>query len=207
MIDTAQRDLERLGDAGELAEGEIGVVELALGEAFVDHAVDQLLDRLDVALAAGSNHRLAGVGHHHDRGLAGLGPGAGVGEQRGVHAGVGACGLAVEIGHHAGAVVLRDERLDLLGQAVTAGQLRAPAHVVLDHVGALQGVERVMRVAAIGLVLDVHVRFRQLADVVVVGANSDEEGVGFDLAGGALGHRGHELRVMESAGRLFLETA
>ena len=51
VINTAQRDLERLGDAGELAEGEIRVVELALGETFVDHAIDQLLDRLDVALA------------------------------------------------------------------------------------------------------------------------------------------------------------
>ena len=113
--------------------------------------------------------------------------------------------LAIEVGHEPWAMVLGDEGADGCGQAVALTELHAAPHVVLDHSGTLQRFQLVAGVPPVRLVLDVHVRLRQLADIVVVGANPHKQRVGADASGGALGHRRDEQRVMERARRLLLQ--
>ena len=103
-------------------------------------------------------------------------------------------------------MVLRDEAHDGLRQALLARQLHAAGDVLVDHARALQRVEALVRRGLAGAdVLDEEGRRDQLADVVVVGADADEQRIGADAVGGALGHVPHEDRVLERAGGLVLE--
>jgi len=75
-------------------------------------------------------------------------------------------GPGEEVAHDRGAVMLRDEGDQGLGQPGPVGEVDAVGDVLLEHAGADLGVELVMDVVAAGLVLDERERVRELADVV-----------------------------------------
>ena len=71
----------------------------------------------------------------------------------------------------AGAVVLRNEVRNLLGQIDFFGQLLAVGHVADDYSGTLRRPHVIVRVVAL-LILDKIFRRRDLPDIVVKRANA-----------------------------------
>ena len=69
------------------------------------------------------------------------------------------------------------------------------------------GAQLVVDVLAVRLVLDEHERIGQLADVVIVGRHTGEEGVGADRGRRGLSQVPDHQRVVVSAGRLGQEPA
>src|SRR5215467_3234564 len=148
VVDAREQGDERLFDAGQVAQGEIAVVELAFLEALADDAIDQLLDRLAGVVASGAGGRFGAVGEHEDGCFTGLWPRARVREQRRVdrirHS---FRGLLIEEADGSCAVVLRNHLDDAHRQAVLLGQLHTIRDVGPDH---LRGRLRIECVVDIG---------------------------------------------------------
>ena len=104
-------------------------------------------------------------------------------------------------------MVLRHEGADAGGKVVARRQLQAGADVLGDHLRAGQRVEPVVGVMAVHLVLDVEAGLDDLADVVEVRADADQQRVGAGEVGGALGQVADDDAVVERAGRLLLQLA
>src|SRR6266851_2016744 len=70
LVIHAEKQLaESVLDALDVAEGEVALVQLPVGHALVDHAVDHRADRLGILLAERANRCLGAVGQHDDPGL------------------------------------------------------------------------------------------------------------------------------------------
>ena len=80
VVDARKQRDERLFDPREVAQSQITFVELALFEALVDDALDQLLDGLARVVARGAGGGLGAIGEHQDGSFTRLWPRAGVGE-------------------------------------------------------------------------------------------------------------------------------
>ena len=90
------------------------------------------------------------------------------------------------------------------GMPRRAPEAHALGAVREDRVGRDVGIERVVRRRLAGVqVLDVVLRRRRLAEVVVVGADAREQRVGADRRRCQLGHVGHRQRVRPGARRLL----
>ena len=85
-----------------------------------------------------------------------------------------------------------DEVANRKRKPTAPGESVALVDVSDDDLGAVPGIKVFVRIVAIALVLDEHRRVMQLANVVVVRADADEQGVGADLRRGALGERGDQ---------------
>src|SRR5216683_5328044 len=73
---------ERLLDTGQIAQGEVAVVELAFFEALADDPLDQVLDSFARMVARRTRRGLGAVREHQDRCLARLRPRPRIGKQR-----------------------------------------------------------------------------------------------------------------------------
>ena len=154
---------------------------------------------------------LDAVGQHEDRRLAALRLRAGIAEDALVDELLAAADLAqrlaVEVAHHARAVVLRDEADDLDRQPVLVAEVDPVADVAGDDPRAGLGRQVVVDVVRAGLVLDEGQRVLHLADVVVVGGDAGEQRVGADRLGRALGEVADHDAVVIRARRLEQQAA
>src|SRR5437879_556198 len=80
VIHAEEQLAERVLDPLDVTEREIAFVELPVGDALVDDAVDHRADRFGIFLRERAHRRLGAVGEHDDPGLLALGPRAGVTE-------------------------------------------------------------------------------------------------------------------------------
>src|SRR5256886_14507644 len=70
LVVHAEEELtERVLDALDVAESQVALVELPVGDALVDDAVDHATDRLGILLGERADRCLGAVGQHHDAGL------------------------------------------------------------------------------------------------------------------------------------------
>ena len=110
--------------------------------------------------------------------------------------------LPVEVAHHAGPVVLRDEADDRHRQAVLVTEIDPILDVGGDDPRARLRVEVVVDVAGARLVLHECQWILHLADVVVVRRHAHEQRVGPDRLRRALGQVPHHHRVVVRPRRL-----
>ena len=104
-------------------------------------------------------------------------------------------------------MMLRDGIEDAARQAAFAAQFQAVAHVAHDDRRAFAWVEGVVDVLHATLVVNEGGGANDLADIVVVGGYTGEEGVGADHFGGALGEIADDQGVVVCAGGLAHEAA
>ena len=138
-------------------------------------------------------------------GLLGLRLGAGIaegafGHRRGVGVvAVAPVGLVVEVFDQGGAVVLLDQVDDRLGQVVLPAEVDAVLDVADDDQRAHRRGQLGVAVGRPDLVLDEVVRLEHLADVVEIGPDANQQGIGADALGGRFGDRADGDRVVVRA--------
>ncbi len=164
-------------------------------EPLLDQVADQALDPGGGRLGEGPAGALDGVGDHQDAGLLGLRLGPGIAERAFLdHRGVGVAvvppvGLVIEVLDQRRAVVLLDQVDDPLGQVVLSAQVDAVLDVADDDQRAHRRGQVGVPVGCTRLVLDEIVGLEHLADVVEVGPDAHQQGMGPDPLGGPLGDR------------------
>ena len=110
--------------------------------------------------------------------------------------------LVEEVRDRPGAVVFGDEGLQRSREFVLDREREPFLNVIANDLRARARAEDVVRVAPLRLVFDEILWSRDLADVVVVGADTSEQRVGADGATGRLGEIRHGDRVCVGARRL-----
>src|SRR6185436_13432503 len=95
-----------------------------------------------------------------------------------------------EVADGSRAMMLGDEGPQRVGQLVLLGERESLVHMIADDLRACASREGIVRVATLGLVLHEKLWVRNLADVVVVGANASEQRVGSDGPAGDVGEIG-----------------
>src|SRR6266550_5044372 len=154
LVIHAEEELaERVLDALDIAEGEVAFVELSVGDALVDDAVDHRADRLGILLGERANRRFGAVGEHHDAGLLAVRTGTGVAERALVGRLAALLRDLEEVLHDARPVVSRDHLADPRGKPVAVGESEAILDVSGDDARGHERIELVVRILA-GLVLD-----------------------------------------------------
>src|SRR4029077_16634535 len=152
------------------------LVQLAGVELGAHDMVDALLDLLRRQVLQHTQGGLDRVGEHRDRRFARVrfGPGIRVigGLERPAVAAL--LGAIEEVGDLGGAVVLRNERGDGVGEPRLAREREAVRDVGLDDLGRLVGLEPVVRIVAARLVFDEVLRVLDLPDVVVITPDAPE---------------------------------
>src|SRR5258705_8019983 len=118
VIHAEQELAERVLDPLDVAEGEIAFVELSVGDALVDHAVDHGADRLGVLLAQRADRCLGPVGEHHDPGLFAVRTWSGVAERALVRRLAPLLRDLEEVLHDARSVVAGDHLADPFRKAI-----------------------------------------------------------------------------------------
>ncbi len=99
MVVPDERVDERLLDPGQLAEGDVGLLQLAVLDLLGDHVLHENTDALAgrvLMLHQGSGRRLGGVRQHDDHHLLGLRLAAPMPVLRWIDVAVGLGGLGVE---------------------------------------------------------------------------------------------------------------
>src|SRR5207249_9391357 len=143
VVHAEQQLAERVLDALDVAEREIAFVELSIGDALVDDAIDHRTDRVGILLAERAYRRLGTVGEHDDPGLLALRTRAGVT----VRALVGRLAALLrdleEVLHQARAVVSGNHLADPSRKPVTVGEREAVLDVRGDDPRGHEGVELV----------------------------------------------------------------
>src|SRR5438445_12607749 len=128
LVVHAEEELaEGVLDALDIAEREVALVELSVGDALVDDAVDHRADRFRILLGQRADRRFRAVGEHDDPGLLAVGTGTGIAE--GALVGRLAallCDLE-EVLHNARSVVARAHLAGPRRKPVAVGGSRAPA--------------------------------------------------------------------------------
>src|SRR3989440_8550924 len=82
LVVHAEEELaERVLDALDVAEGEVALVELSVGDALVDDPIDHAADRLGILLGERADRRFCAVREHDDPGLLAVRTRAGVPER------------------------------------------------------------------------------------------------------------------------------
>ena len=205
MVHGPEASGEAVFDLVEFAEGQFAVVELAVLEASFDDLVDLVFDAADGGFGEGSGRTFGGVGEHEDGAFTAVGFGAGVAEfdvGDGLLAGFASLlvGEAVEVFDEGRAVMLGDELVEDLWDAVLFGQFEAVLDVSDDDEQAHGGREALVPGEVPGgLVFDEVFGFGELSDVVIEGSDAGEEAVGSDGLGGGFGHVADEEAVVEGA--------
>ena len=67
VVDADHHVRHRLFDQVEVAEREVALVQLAVADESLDHAMHMVSDAFGAAILEGSSRRFDGVGDHHDR--------------------------------------------------------------------------------------------------------------------------------------------
>src|SRR5438552_2656970 len=122
VVDAEEELAERVLDALDIAEREVALVELSVGDALVDDAVDHRADRFRILLGQRTDGRFRAVGKHDDPGLlavrtrTGIAEGALVGRLAAL-----LCDLE-EVLHNARSVVARDHLADPRRKPVAIGE-------------------------------------------------------------------------------------
>ena len=197
-----------VADARDVAQGQRRVVQLAVVELAAHELGDELADLLGGGVVHAAHGGLHGIGQHDDGAFLALGPAAVVAEIRDIDGlTVGLLqGLVVEEHDRRVAVVLHDDVLNLLGQAVLLGHDEAVAGMRGDDGGAHVGVGVLMRVVADLVFLEIQGPL-ELADVVEIRARAGQQGIAAHGLGGGLGEVGHDDAVVVGARRLDQQAA
>src|SRR5690606_18269709 len=194
--------LEGVGDDLQVGEVQVAVGELAVLLPLLDDPVDEAADRRGAGVLEGACRGLDRVGEHQHGRLLAARARAGVAEVQLLDLAALLERALVEVAEDRGAVVLRDERLELARQPVLARQLDPVAHVAGDDQVAEVGAEVVVRVLAAELVLDEELRPLDLADVVEQGADARQQRVAADVLHGLLDEVRDDQAVLVGARRL-----
>ena len=199
---------EGLADARDVAQGQRRVVQLAVVELAAHELGDELADLLGRGVVHAAHGGLHGIGQHDDGAFLALGPAAVVAEIRDIDGlAVGLLqGLVIEVHDRRIAVVLHDDVLNLLGQAVLLGHDEAVAGVGGHDGGAHVGVGVLVGVVADLVFLEIQGAL-ELADVVEIRARAGQQGVAAHGLGGGLGQIGHDDAVVIRARRLNQQAA
>ena len=189
-------------DLVQVAEGECGVVELAVVQLLPHQLADQRFHLLGAGVGQRAGGSLDGVGQHDHGGLLAAGARALVAEAGHVHVlAVELHGLVVEVERQGIAVVLAHDVHHLTGQAILLGHLCAVAGVGGEDGCGDARVGAVVGVVAHLVLLEVHGPL-ELAHVVIVRAHAGQQAIGAHGGGGGLGQVRHDDGVVIGAGGL-----
>ena len=198
MMDAGEDLVEAFGDAMQVAEGELTIVELPVGKDLVDQVLDQSLDPGRGGVLQSSRRRFHHIGQHDQPGFPGLGFWARVPEivdLDGVFS-LLLFGFFVKIANDAGSMVLLDGVDDGLSQLVLPSQLYTGLDV-RDQDQARHGrCQLVMPVLSIDLVFYEIEGLLELADVMVVAAHLGQKRVGADIGGSGFHQRSYDDRMV-----------
>src|SRR5438046_10675123 len=123
LVVHAEEELaERVLDALDVAEGEVALVELSVGDALVDDAVDHRAYRLGILLGERADRRFGAVGEHHDPSLLAVRTRPGVPERPLVGCLAALLRDLEEVLHHARPVMAGDHLADPTGEPVAVGE-------------------------------------------------------------------------------------
>src|SRR3989454_9814481 len=125
VVHAEEKLAERVLDALDVAEGQVALIELPVGDALVADAGDHATDRLGVLLGERADRCLGAVGQHHDAGLLAVGTRARVAE-RALVGRLTALLRGLEAGpHHARPVMAREHLPDPFRKPVTVSESEA----------------------------------------------------------------------------------
>src|SRR6266566_5656887 len=144
---------ERVLDALDVAEREVALVELSVGDALVDDAVDHRADRFRILLGQRANGSFRAVGEHDDPGLLAVRTRTGIAERALVGRLAALLRDLEEVLHDARSVVARDHLADPRRKPVAVGESEPILDVRGDDASGHERIELVVRVLS-GLVLD-----------------------------------------------------
>src|SRR5947207_11233409 len=113
---------ERVLDALDVAEREVALVELSVGDALVDDAVDHRADRFRILLGQRANGSFRAVGEHDDPGLLAVRTRTGIAERALVGRLAALLRDLEEVLHDARSVVARDHLADPRREPVAVGE-------------------------------------------------------------------------------------
>src|SRR5438132_8041302 len=186
VVHAEEQLAERVLDALDVAEREVALVELAFRQTLAHDLVDHRADGVGVLRGQRTYRCLGAIGEHHDGGLLGARPRAGITELRLVGVLAALLRHLEEVLHRARPVVPGDHFADRGRKVIALGERETVLDVRGDDPRGDERVEVVVRVRA-GLVLDERRRVPHLADVVVVRADPRDQGIGADDLRGTLG--------------------
>ena len=183
---------ERAADLVQIAEGQVGAVQLAVVQARADEIANQRVDLLRVGVGHGAGRGLDAVGQHDHRRLAGLRAGALIAEGGDVDGiSVELLRLVVEVDRRRVAVMLADDVDHRLRNARLLRHLRAVAGMSGQNGRRDAGIGAVVGVVPHLVFLEVHGPL-ELADVVIIRADAGQQAVGADGRAARLGQIGHD---------------
>ena len=205
-----------LGDMMEVLQGELAFFQLAVAENVVDEAIDHPLNPGRRRLAEGPARGLDHVREHDQAGFLGLGLGAGIAvvldvDGRKIRALAGLdlfAGLErflVKKRYEAFPVMLTDDIDDIPAQVMVLGELDAFLHVRDEDEAAHGRGELFVAVFAVELVFDEVERLLDLSDIVVVGRDLGQKGIGADGLCRRFHHVAHDDAVVVGTGGLHHE--
>src|SRR5205823_7294119 len=178
VIDADLHVGHRLFDEMEIAEREVALVQLAVANESLDHAMDMISDTFGTAILERSSRRLDGVRDHHDRRFLRPRARTGAAEVFLPHLEALFEGLPVEETLDRRPLMLLHDLPNRGWEVVLLEQLNAFRDVRVQDVGAGRRREVFVDIADIRLVLDEEVGPANLSDVVEIAAHSRQHRVG-----------------------------
>ena len=206
VVDSDQRLDQAVADLGDFAQGEPALVELAVAEPLIAQVADQPLQARGRGVGEASGWRF-----RRRRRSSGWPPpwsaawarGSGKRSPRPARrrdCAVAPVGLVVEELDQGRAVVLLDQVDDRLGQVVLPAQVDPVLDVADDDQRAHGRCELGVPAGRADLVFHEVVGLEHLADVVKIGSDANQQGIGADALGRRLGDGADGDRVVMGAG-------
>ena len=179
--DPRENPHEGLGDLVEISKGKIAIFQLSIHKDVTYDPLHHSLDARRCRIGEGFGSGLYRIRQHHDSRLFGLRFGARIAIflfpylcQFGV---LRIFCLLVEEGDQARTVVLLDDIDNRSGQFALPGQLHTILHMGSDNQVAHGRGELIVPIQGLHLVLDEISRLFDLSNIVIVGADANQEGI------------------------------